>query len=83
MKPNDNYKDYKVEYSVYITKSILEMVYNEFSISHPQHIKEEVESLLQVLIQEVEKDYDFDKDEEVLDFEIIERVILKEKNETM
>lgn len=83
MKPNDNYKDYKVEYSVYITKSILEMAYNEFSVSYPKHIKKEVESLLQVLIHEVEKDYDFDKAEEVIDFEIIERVILKEKNETM
>ena len=83
MKPNENYKDYKVEYSVYITKEIIELLYNALYLSYPKHIKKEVESLLQVLIHEVEKDYDFDKDEDVVDFEIIERVILKEKNETM
>lgn len=79
MKSNDNYKDYKVEYSVYITKSILEMVYNEFSVSYPKHIKKEVESLLQVLIHEVEKNYDFGKDKEVVEYELVERILLMDK----
>lgn len=66
-------KDFVVNSSVYITMQLLHCVYYSYEGSYPKHIERKVRKLLEILIDEVDKEHKGET-RDIIDSELIERL---------
>lgn len=73
-------KDYVVNEAVLTMFHTIHAIYHNFNVMFPKRIRKQILKLMDILINDLEKGEDYDRD--YVDYEIIKRITYKDDDKT-